>query len=345
MVKRRKWLMVVAAAMSLSLVAAACGDDGGGGGGGTTGETSGGEVTGSLNISGSSTVEPITSLVGEKFLAQNPSVEFAVDGPGTSDGFELFCNGETDISDASRPIDEEEVAACEANGISPIEIEVALDALSVIGNPANPISCLNFGDLYALYGPESEGFTSWSDANALAAKVGGNGGFPDQPLTIVAPGQESGTFGSFIDLTGTDDVAAERGVPEDLAGGLRLDYQISADDNVIIDNAAGTEFGLGFVGFAFAENAGDAVKEFEVDGGEGCVAPSPESVIDGSYPLGRSLYIYVNPSKLDANPSVGPFVDFYLSDEGLASVEEVGYIGLPAERIEAARAAWEAASA
>jgi phosphate transport system substrate-binding protein len=335
--KRGKWLAIFAAVVSLSLLAAACGGDDDGGGGG--------EVTGSLNISGSSTVEPITSLVGEKFLGANPGVEFAVDGPGTSDGFELFCNGETDISDASRPIDEEEVAACEANGISPIEIEVALDALSVIGNPANPTSCLNFGDLYALFGAESEGFANWSDANALAAEVGGTGGFPDQPLTIVAPGEESGTYGSFIDLTGVDDVAAERGVPEDAAGGLRPDYQISADDNVIIDNAAGTEYGLGFVGFAFAENAGDAVKEFEVDGGEGCVAPSAESVIDGSYPLGRSLFIYVNPNKLTENPALGPFVDFYLSDEGLASVEEVGYIGLPADRIDASRAAWESAQA
>jgi phosphate transport system substrate-binding protein len=347
--KRRKWLMVVAAISSLSLLAAACGgDDGDGGetGGGETasGETGGGEVTGSLNISGSSTVEPITSLVGEKFLALNPGVEFAVDGPGTSDGFELFCNGETDISDASRPIDEEELAACEANGISPIEIEVALDALSVIGNPANPISCLNLGDLYALFGAEAQG-ANWSDANALAAEVGGNGGFPDEPLTIVAPGEESGTYGSFIDLTGVDDLAEERGVPEDLAGGLRPDYQISADDNVIIDNAAGTEFGLGFVGFAFAENAGDSVKEFEIDGGEGCVAPSPESVIDGTYPLGRSLFIYVSDVKLAENPAVAPFVDFYLSDEGLASVEEVQYISLPADRIEATRAAWEAASA
>jgi phosphate transport system substrate-binding protein len=341
--KRRKWLAILAAAISLSLLAAACGGDDEGDGGETGGaETGGADVTGSLNISGSSTVEPITSLNAEKFQAENPGVTIAVDGPGTSDGFELFCNGETDINDASRAIDEEEVAACEANGITPIEIEVALDALSVIGNPANPVSCLNFGDLYALFGAESEGFANWSDANALATEVGGNGGFPDAPLTIVAPGEESGTYGSFIDLTGVDDLAAERGVPEDLAGGLRPDYQISADDNVIVDNAAGTESGIGFVGFAFAENAGDSIKEFEIDGGEGCVAPSPESVIDGSYPMGRSLYIYVSDVKLAENPALGPFVDLYLSDAGLASVEEVQYISLPTDRIEAARSTWEA---
>jgi phosphate transport system substrate-binding protein len=337
MVKRRIW-GAVALIAALSIVAAACGDDGNDG-------TTGGDITGSLNISGSSTVEPITSLVAERFQSQNTGVQIAVDGPGTSDGFELFCNGETDISDASRPIDEEEVAACGANGITPIEIEVALDALSVVGNPANPVECLTTGDLYALFGPESEGVDTWSEADALAAEVGGNGGLPDAQLTIVAPGEESGTYGSFIDLVATDDIAAERGVPEEQAGGLRADYQISADDNVIIDNAAGTEGGLGFVGFAFAENAGDTVKEFGIDAGEGCVPPSPETVIDGTYPLGRSLYIYVSSTKLQENPALGPFVDFYLSDEGLASVEEVEYISLPAERIEAARSAWESASA
>lgn len=341
--KRRKWLTLVASLSALSLVAAACGGDDDDGGG-ATGETSE-EVTGSLNISGSSTVEPITSLVAEKFIGQNPGVDVAVDGPGTSDGFELFCNGETDISDASRPIEEEEVTACEESGITPIEIEVALDALSVVVNPANPMECVSLQDLYALLGPESEGFGTWSDADALATEVGGNGGFPDMPLTIVAPGEESGTYGSFIDLVGTEDIALEQGVSEDAAGGLRPDYQISADDNVIIQNAADTEGGLGFVGFSFAEQAGNSVKELQVDGGEGCVEPSPETVIDGSYPLGRSLFIYVNATKLEENPALGPFVDFYLSDEGIASVEEVLYVPLPADRLEAARSAWETASA
>jgi phosphate transport system substrate-binding protein len=340
MVKGKRWARVLTGSVVLMMVSAACGDDDGDGGNNTG-------VSGSLNISGSSTVEPITSLVAEKFRIANPDVtEIAVDGPGTSDGFELFCNGETDISDASRPIDEEEVAACSENGIEPIELEIGLDALSVIGHPSNPIDCLNFGDLYALFGPESEGVNNWSDANALAQEVGGNGGFPDQPLTIVAPGDESGTYGSFIDLVGTDDLAEERKVDEDLAGDLRQGgYQISADDNVIVDNAGGTEGGLGFVGFAFAENAGDTIREFEIDGGDGCVAPSADAVIDGSYPLGRSLYIYVNPTKFDENPALEPFVDFYLSDEGLASVEESKYISLPDDRIQATRDAWESSMA
>lgn len=335
MAKRRMWGLVALIA-ALSIIAAACGsdDDGAGNGGGT------GEVGGSLTISGSSTVEPITSLVAEKFQSQNPDVQIAVDGPGTSDGFELFCNGETDVSDASRAIDEEEVAACEANGISPIEIEVGLDALTVIGNPASAIECLNFGDLYALFGPESEGFGSWSDANGLAAEVGGNGGFPDAALTIVAPGDESGTYGSFIEIA-LGDIMEERGSEE----ALRPDYQISADDNVIVDNAAGTESGLGFVGFSFAINAGDSVKRFQVDGGDGCVDPSEENVINGTYPISRSLYIYVNSNKIGENPALQPFVDFYLSDEGLSSVTQVQYVSLPVDRLEASRSAWETASA
>jgi phosphate transport system substrate-binding protein len=336
--KTRTNLSILAAVLALTLVAAACGgdEDAGGGGGG---------VSGSLNISGSSTVEPITSLVAEKFQGSNPDVAVAVDGPGTSDGFELFCNGETDVQDASRAIEEEEVAACESNGIQYVELPVAADALSVIGNPSNSVSCLNFGDLYALFGPESTGFDSWADANSLASKVGGNGGFPDSPLTIVAPGEESGTYGSFIDLTSIEDVAIERGVPEDEAAALRADYQISADDNVIIDNAAGTESGLGFVGFSFAENAGDSIKEFQVDGGEGCVAPSPEAVNDASYPLSRTLYIYVNVDKIASNAALKPFVDFYLSADGLASVEEVQYVPLHEEDIAATQEAWASATA
>jgi len=334
----KKHAGIVAGLLALTLVAAACGgdDEGSDDGGGNPTE----EVSGSLNISGSSTVEPVTSLVAEKFQGINPGVEVAVDGPGTSDGFELFCNGETDISDASRPIEQEEIDACAANGIEPIEIEVALDALSVVGNPANSVTCLSFGDLYALFGPESEGIDSWAAADDLAVEVGGNGGLPDEALTIVAPGEESGTYGSFIEIA-LEAIMEER--KQDTV--LRPDYQASADDNVIIDNAAGTAGGLGFVGFAFAANAGDTVKSFEVDGGDGCIVASEENVLNGTYPISRSLFIYVNPNKVTENPAVEPFVDYYLSDEGIASAVEVQYFALPADRLEASRMAWESAKA
>jgi len=338
----RKWLTVIAAVTSLTLVAAACGGDDDGGGGGSTGSE---DLTGTIVVSGSSTVLPISSLVAELFNEEvAPNVAISVDGPGTGDGFELFCAGETDVSDASRPIDEEEIAACEEAGIGYVELEVAIDGIAVMTNPANDaVACLNQADLYALFGPESEGFTSWADANALAGEVGGTGNFPDAPLEITAPGEESGTYDSFIEINGFEDIAIERGIPEDEAASLQKDYQASPDDNVIIAAMEGSDTPLGFVGFAYAEAAGDLIKEIEIDGGSGCVAPTTETIADGSYPISRSLYIYVNTAKAAESPALSAFVDYYLSDAGLVDVVgEVGYVSLPTERIDATRAAWDA---
>ena len=341
--KLRKHAAVLAALLAFSLVAAACGDDGGGGDGGTEPDEG---VSGQIVISGSSTVEPISSVVAEIFNETNPDVGFSVDGPGTGDGFELFCNGETDISDASRPIEEDEVKLCEKNGIEYTELEVALDGLTVMTNPENTgVTCLNDGDLYALFGPESDGIDTWNGADSLATEVGGNGGFPDTPLEITAPGEESGTYDAFIELSGIPDIAEAQGVPEDDWETLRKDYQPSPNDNVIIQAMEGSPGALGFVGFAFAEEAGDAIKELEVDGGDGCVAASAETVSDGSYPLSRSLFIYVS-AEAAARPEVAAYVDYYVSDEAMTSlVEEVGYIALPSDRIEATRSAWESAAA
>jgi phosphate transport system substrate-binding protein len=334
----RRWASVVAGALALTLVAAACSNDSSS----QTGPTGGGDLSGSLNISGSSTVEPISSLVAENFQGQNPGVNIAVEGPGTTDGFVKFCAGETDLNDASRQIKDEEITACQDGGVDYIELAIGKDALTVVGNPENPLDCLALGDLYALFGPESKGFANWSDADALAQQVGGNGGFPDLPLTIVAPGEESGTYGSFIDLA-TKPIADEQGQdPDDV---LRPDYQISADDNVIIDNAEGTPGGLGFVGFSYAQNAGAEVKEFQIDGGSGCVAPGVDTVNDGTYPLGRVLYIYVSKEKLASSPALKAFVDYYLSDQGIASVTAVQYIALPDADLQASRSTWESESA
>ena len=339
----RKRLAVMAGILSLSLLAAACGGDDtntGGGGGGAAG------LTGTITASGSSTVQPITDLVAELYAEQNPDVQVSVDGPGTSDGFVLFCDGETDVQDASRPIEPEEIKACKKNGIDYVELEVALDGLTVMTNAENSaVECLNNGDLYALFGPESEGFQTWSDANALAAKVGGNGGFPDAPLEITAPGEESGTYDAFIDLAGIEDTALEQGLSEDDAAALRKDYQASPNDNVILQAMEGTPSALGFVGFAFAEEGGDTIREIPIDGGDGCVGPTTETVADGSYPLSRSLYIYVDKAKLQSNPALRAFVDMYVSDEGLnTAVQEVGYIPIPAERQGETRATWDSAA-
>jgi phosphate transport system substrate-binding protein len=306
-------------------------------------------VTGSVKVSGSSTVQPISTAVAEAFEDDHDGVEITVDGPGTGDGFKLFCQGETDISDASRPIKKEEADACAEAGIEYIELKVAFDGLTVMTNPANTAAeCLNFNDLYALVGPESQGFAKWSDAGNLARELGSSTTFPDAPLEITAPGTESGTYDAFyeIALEKKAKARAEEGkIEKDAKGGpkqkVRPDYSSQANDNAIMQAIQGSNSSFGWVGFAFAEEAGDKVKEIAIDGGKGCVAPALETIADGTYPLSRALYIYVSKNKLDANPALQAYVDFYTAD-GLDQVEEVGYVSLPQDQIDAMRSVWEA---
>lgn len=328
--KLRGSVTLAAVGLALALLATACG-------GGK--ETASGEgLAGQLFISGSSTVEPITALVAELFSEQNPGVAISVEGPGTGDGFELFCNGETDISDASRPIKDEEAEVCRANGIEWIELEVGIDGIAVLTSIENDqVSCLNFGDLYALLGPESEGFGSWADANDLAREVEGTGNFPDVPLVITAPGEESGTFDSFVELA-LQNIAEERGQEAT----TRPDYQSSPNDNVIIEGIAGSPTSLGWVGFAFFVQNQDVVKAIEIDGGAGCVPPTEDTIASGEYPLQRSLFIYVNGARAAENAALRAFVDFYVTGAGLVeAVSAVGYVPLPPERIEATRSTWQ----
>ena len=309
-----------------------------------TGSPSGSAVSGTVTISGSSTVEPITSIVAEDFQASNPEFEYTVDGPGTGDGFALFCNGETDISDASRAIKDEEAAACADKGIHYVELKVAIDGLSVITSPANAaVSCLSFLDLYALLGPESQGFADWSDANDLAGELAGLEGFgdshapyPDAVLEVTAPGEESGTFDSFVEFA-IGKIAGER--EQDAV--TRPDYTASGDDNVIIEGISGSDSSLGWVGFAFADESSDSVKSLEVDGGDGCVAPTPETIASGEYPMARPLFIYVNTDKEATNPAITAFVDYYLSDAGIATVTEADYVALDADELAATRSTWD----
>ena len=327
------------AALALALVAAACG--------GSTDPGQNGGLTGEIFVSGSSTVEPITALAAELFNEENPDVAINVEGPGTGDGFELFCAGETDISDASRPIKDEEAAVCDEAGIEYVELEVALDGISVLTSPENDaVECLNFGDLYALLGPESEDFANWRDAEDLARELDGKGGYPDLPLEITAPGEESGTYDAFVELALLDVAEArlEDGkIEEDQAETTRADYQASGNDNVIIEGIAGSKGSLGWVGFSFFEQNQDVVRAIAIDGGDGCVEPTLETIADGSYPISRSLYIYVNKQKAAENEALKAFVDFYVTDDGLkTAVEEVAYVPLPDDRIEATRSAWEA---
>jgi phosphate transport system substrate-binding protein len=331
--------------LPLLLLAAACGDGENDSGSGTSEDGGGESVSGEVDVTGSSTVEPISTAVAELFQEENGDVTVNVDGPGTGDGFEQFCNGDADITDASRAIEQEEADACQQNGVEYIELKVGFDGLSVLTNPANEdVTCLTFADLYALVGPESEGVGNWSDAQALATELGSTTELPDASLDITAPGEESGTYDSFIELA-LGDIAEERvaagSISEDQAETTRPDYQASADDNVIIEGIEGSDTSLGWVGFAFAENAGDQVKEIEVDGGDGCVAPSADAIADGSYPLSRPLFIYVNKAEAEDNAAVAAYVDFYLSEEGITSVEEVGYVALPDDQLSDTTTAWE----
>ena len=304
------------------------------------------DVDGDVIVSGSSTVEPISSKVGELLEECGSGVAATVDGPGTGDGFALFCAGDTDISDASRPISEEEIAQCDENGIEFIELKVAFDGISVLANPANSIECVSFADLYALAGPESEDVDKWSDAQALATELGSTTELPDLDLEMVAPGEESGTYDSFIEIVFGDiaEARVESGdVSEDVAETTRPNYSSQSDDSQIISGIEGQDGGFGWVGFAFAENAGDAVKELAVSaeaGGE-CIAPTHETIADGSYPISRPLYIYVSKTAAEDSEAVSAYVDYYLA-EGIAAVEEVGYVALPADQLAATTAAWDA---
>jgi phosphate transport system substrate-binding protein len=331
----RRATVPAAVALSFALVAAACGNSDDDGGGGDA-------VTGSVKVSGSSTVEPISSLVAEEFAAANPDAKISVAGPGTGDGFELFCQGKTDISDASRPIEPEEKKACQQAGIEYIELEIGFDGMSVLTSPENDaVECLSFADLYALIGPESEGFETWSDAQSLASELGSTTEFPDEELALTGPGTESGTYDSFIEIALTP-IAEERGLSEEQAESTRPDYASSADDNVIVQNVEASTYSLGWVGFAFAEEAGDSVKELPISaepGGE-CVEPSAETIADGSYPLARSLYIYVNKAKAEQNDAVTTYVDMYLNDLS-TWVEETGYVPLPEDQASQTLAVWE----
>jgi phosphate transport system substrate-binding protein len=333
--------------MAAGLVLGACGgddDDTGADTGGssdtTAAESGGGEVgtsEGSITISGSSTVAPISSIVADEFNFSGSPAEITVDDPGTGDGFALFCEGSTDIQDASRPIKAEESAACESAGIEFIELEIALDGISVLTSPDNDaVECLTFADLYALLGPEADGVDNWSDAATLAGELGSTTELPDAPLDVTAPGTESGTYDAFVELA-LKDIAEARleagDITEEQATSLRSDYSSQADDNAIISGVEGSESGLGFVGFAFAEGATDQVKELEIDGGDGCVAPSVETIADGSYPISRSLYLYVSATAAQENPAVAEYVNFYVAEENLGPlVEEAGYVALPEDR-------------
>ncbi len=344
---RRGTTLLVAVLAAFALIAAACSSNDAGeggsapGGNGAPATGSGASLSGSISVTGSSTVEPVTNLVAEAFSEEHPGVAFSVAGPGSGDGHKAACAGEIPIWNSSRQIKDSEAECLNDAGIEFIELRVGIDGISVITAAANDtVDCLSFEDLYSLIGDEAIGFQKWSDANALNAELGGTGPFGDGDLEIFAPGEESGTFDSFIEIA-LEDVWEHR-VEEGHADenfAVRPDYNASANDNVIIDGVSGNEHSLGWVGFAFADENRDVVKLVEIDGGDGCVSPTPETIASAEFPIARFLYTYIDAAQA-SDPAIKAFVDFMLSDEGQTYVVEAGYVNLDAADLAQSRSNW-----
>jgi len=299
----RQLLFVGVLGLFVVLGCMACGN-----GGDSNGDLSDGmQVTGTIEIDGSSTVAPISEAVAEEFLTEYPDVRVNVGVSGTGGGFKRFSVGETEISDASRPIKDSEAEIAAENGIKYIELTVALDGLAVMVHPDNSfVDCLTIAELNEIWKPDST-VDSWDDVRA---------GFPSDDLNLYGPDTESGTFDYFTDVVNGDE------------GVSRSNYVASSDDNVLVRGISGDRNSLGYFGYAYyAENASQ-LKLVEVDGGDGCIAPSDATVADGSYaPLARPIFIYVDVAKLRAREELKAFVDFYL-DNSPTLVPEVGYTAL-----------------
>jgi phosphate transport system substrate-binding protein len=304
------WAVLISVAV-LAVGVAACGDDdddnGGGGGGGEN-------LSGTIRIDGSSTVAPLTEAIAEGFQSENPDVRVTVGTSGTSGGFEKFCAGETDISDASRAIEPEEVSLCKKNGVVNEEVRVATDALTVVINPDNPVTCLTVDQLSAVWGPDSK-LSNWSDIPGLQEDF-------DEELALFGPGTDSGTFDYF-----TEEINGEEGAS-------RKDYNnVGENDNGTVSGVQGSPGGMGYFGYSFYQENQDTLKALEVDGGKGCVAPSVETAQDGSYvPLSRPLFIYPSEQALQ-KPEVKAFVDYYLANVNSAA-ESAGFIPLTDEQLQ-----------
>ncbi len=263
------------------------------------------ELSGDIEIDGSSTVFPVTAAVAEEFRKEHGSVQVNVGFSGTGGGFKRFAAGETAISDASRPIKESEAEAAAANGIEYIELKIGTDGLSVMVSPQNDfVDCLSVDQLHEIWKPEST-VNNWNQINP---------DWPDNKINLYGPGTDSGTFDYF-----TEEINGEAKLS-------RADYTASEDDNVLVRGIAGDRNALGYFGYAYYIENADKLKVIGVDHGEGCVLPSPETIEDGSYgKLSRPLFIYVDVDALKNRSEVAAFVDFFL-DNAPTLVREVGYI-------------------
>lgn len=294
------------AALALGLSLSACG-------GSSEPKGDAEQVSGSVAVDGSSTVYPMSVAASELLREEQPQVKVTVGESGTGGGFEKFCAGETDISDASRPIKTDEAAegpACEKAGIEFTELQVATDALTIAVHPDLAVDCLTVEQIGELFGPKSK-VKNWMQLDPS---------FPDQEIKFFIPGTDSGTYTYMAE-----------DVFDNEAEVLRTDVESSEDDNVLVQGVSGTKGAVGFFGYSYFEENADKLKALEVDNGDGCVAPSAETAQDGSYtPLARPLFIYTNNAKYTENAATKAFVDFYV--ENLDTIaEETGFIPLSEE--------------
>jgi phosphate transport system substrate-binding protein len=293
-----------AVAVMLTLGLAACGgnneQEATGGTSGSAG-ASGAAVTGEVIADGSSTVGPLTEAAAELFKETTPGVNITVQTSGTGGGFEKFCQGQTDLSNASRPIKDEEKAICDSAGIAYTELRVATDALTVVASTENTfLTCLTTDELKKLWEPAAEGkITTWDQVNPS---------FPKEKIELFGPGTDSGTFDYF-----TDEINGEEGVS-------RTDYNASEDDNVIVQGVSGSANAIGYFGYTYFEENASTLKAIQVDSGSGCVTPSAETAQDGSYaPLARPLFVYVSNKAYTEKPAVKAFVDWYAANDQAAT--------------------------
>lgn len=267
-------------------------------------------LSGSIKIDGSSTVYPVSKVMAEEFQKMNPGVKIAVAFSGTGGGFEKFCAGETDITDASRPINDSEAQLCKKNNIEFIELPVAFDSLSVVVNAKNTfVDCLKVSELKKMWEPAAEGrVTTWKQVRAE---------FPNEPLKLYGPGSDSGTYDYFtLAIVGEE-------------GNSRKDYTASEDDEALVQGVSSNQNALGFFGYAYYIANRDRLKAVAIDNGYGCVQPSPQAVLDSSYqPLSRPIFIYVKKAAATRR-EVKAFTNFYLSPENAKLVLQVGYVPLP----------------
>ncbi len=292
----KRLLAALALVASLAFVVAACGDDEDeGGGAAASSEESSGELSGTIRIDGSSTVFPFAEAAGELFNEENPDVQITVGQSGTGGGFEKFCAGETDISNASRPIkDDEEVPLCEKGSVAYKEVQVANDGIAVVTNKDLTVDCMTVDQLKSIWKPKSK----------VANLTDVDPSLPDAKLTLFGPGTDSGTFDFFTDVINGEE------------GASREDYEASEDDNQLVTGVAGSEGGLGYFGFSYYEQNTDKLNVVGVgESADNCVKPSAETIQDGSYtPLSRPLFMYPSEEAL-GRPEVKGFMDFVLENQ------------------------------